>query len=127
MRDALDLSDVVNAVGVALGHAWRGLGAWWRGEAGKGAGKVGGLVGSLVGRKDGESGSSHARSEPMVSPFDDRMALAGPAVPAAVRDTSPGGTRALYGDEALGVNGGEYRSLRDSSWESSPRGSVSRQ
>lgn len=103
VRDALDLSDIANAVWVALGFAWRGLVGWWNGSsASKGtAGKVVGLVATAAAKRRGDR---EGRSgEQGVSPFDDSMAAPGPAVPGPAQDARPGRTRTFDGHDALNV------------------------
>lgn len=122
VRDALDLSDVVNAVWVALKFAWRALKNWWNGSS-TSRGPVGKVVDLLADaaakRRDGRSGEDgeSGRSQQSVSPFDDSMAVAGPAVPHAARDPAPPGrVRTFNGESALGFYGdGEYVPLRGNS------------
>jgi hypothetical protein len=101
VRDALDLSDVANAVWVALGLAWEGLVRWWWSDKAASAkrgpvGRVIGLVGSAVATrkgKDSREGKGHA-----VSPFDERVAaVSGPAVPDPAFGSGPGRTRTFNG------------------------------
>lgn len=137
VRDALDLSDVVDAVWVAVGFAWVGLGRWVKGQGGnesetetKRRGLVGGVVGGVVGfvgsvvdkRREGREFKGlrvdgYGRA---VSPFDDRAAPAGsgPAVPDAVFGSGPGRTRTFDGDSLWlgrtrgGIGEREYEPLR---------------
>ena len=105
IRDAFDLSDIANAVWVALGLARKGLVRWWNSDKGASAkkgpvGTVVGLVGSAVAkRKEGRERAG--RDGFAVSPFDDSVAAAPgpgrPAVPDPARGSGPGRARTFNG------------------------------
>lgn len=118
IRDAIDLSDIANAVWVALGLAWRSLVRWWNGSS-TNKGPVGvavGMIADAVGKRRGLKGGRVHRQE--LSPFDDSMAATGPAMPDPARDARPGRTRTFNGHSDVGVpaaRGGqrtEYEPLR---------------
>ena len=140
--DALDLSDVANAIWVALGFGWEGLVRWARGEGRDDdptvkRGPVGrlirfiiGVVGKMLGlvfgmRKAKGKDEREEGDGDGVSPFDERVAAVHspepPAVPDAAFGSGPGRVRTYNGH-----GDGEFEPLqsggsRDSSYsERSP-------
>jgi len=128
VRDALDLSDVANAVWVALGLAWEAMVRWWKSEGPTAGatkrgpvGKAVGVVTGLLGKKE-EKGSRAEDDGFEVSPFDERVAaVPGPALPDPAFGSGPGRTRTFngHGQDSLWLGttrGGdvsrEYRPLR---------------
>jgi hypothetical protein len=134
VRDALDLSDVANAVWVALGLAWEGAVRWWKSE-GKDAdgaaaaergpvGKVlGFVVGAVIGKNEKKGKGEGVEGERLaaVSPFDERVAAVpspGPAVPDPAFGSGPRRTRTFdgHGQDSVWARGGhgerEYEPLR---------------
>lgn len=118
MRDAIDLSDIANAVWVGLGLAWRSLVRWWNGSQTK-KGPTGlavGMIVDAVGKRRGKKGGSGDRQG--LSPFDDSMAATGPAMPHPAQESRPGRTRTFNGHDDSGMpmaHGGqrtEYEPLR---------------
>lgn len=118
IRDAIDLSDIANAVWVGLGLAWRSLVRWWNGSHTK-QGPTGLAVGVIidaVGKRRGKKGASGDRQE--LSPFDDSMAATGPVMPDPAQESRPGRTRTFNGHDGINMpmaHGGqrsEYESLR---------------
>lgn len=119
IRDAVDLSDIVNAVWIALKFGWRSLKNWWNGSSQRRGpiGKAIDLVADAAAkRKNASNGDDFEtrRAEQGVSPFDDSMAVAGPAVPHPARDPAPPGrVRTFNGEHALRTHGEtEYAPLR---------------
>lgn len=111
IRDAFDLSDIANAVWVALGYAWLSFVRWWNAPS-ESQGPIGKLAGAVVGK--GKMVVSSRR----VSPFDDSMAVREPAMPGRTRSSAPGRTRTFNGHDDFGTPleyGGqrtEYEPLR---------------
>ena len=132
VRDALDLSDVANAVWMALELAWEGLVRWWKSEGDAAGGVKRGPVGRVVGFVGGavmgsrkkESSKVEENALAPVSPFDERVAAVpspGPAVPDRAFESGPGRARtfdghgqdSLWSGTARGGRGErEYQSLR---------------
>ena len=118
VRDAFDLSDIANAIWVGLGLAWRSLVSWWtESRTKKGpAGLAVGMIVDAVGKRRGAKSAGGDRQE--LSPFDDRMAATGPAMPDPARESRPGRTRTFNGHDDIGTpvaHAGqrmEYESLR---------------
>lgn len=103
IRDALDLSDIANAVWVGLGLAWRNLVRWWNGSQTK-KGPTGlaiGVIIDAVGKRRGAKNGSENRQG--LSPFDDSMAATGPTMPDPARESRPGRTRTFNGHHDLGL------------------------
>jgi hypothetical protein len=100
IRDALDLSDIANAVWVGLGLGWRGLVSWWNGSrTNKGAtGLTVGMIVDCFGKRRGKKGN---RQE--LSSFDDSMTTTGPAIPDPARESRLGRTRTFNGHDDFGV------------------------
>jgi hypothetical protein len=112
VRDALDLSDVANAVWVALGLAWERAVRWWKSEGTDADGAaaadakrgpvgrvLGFVVGAVVGKRE-KKGKCSGGGLTAVSPFDERLAAVpspGPAVPDPAFGSGPGRTRTLDG------------------------------
>jgi len=103
IRDAVDLSDIANAVWVGLGLAWRSLVSWWtESRTKKGpAGLAVGMIVDAVGKRRGAKSAGGDRQE--LSPFDDRMAATGPAMPDPARESRPGRTRTFNGHDDFGM------------------------
>lgn len=112
IRDALDLSDIANAIWVGLGLGWSGLVRWWNGSrTNKGpTGLAVGLIIDAMGKRRGKKSD-----KPELSPFDNSMATTGPAIPDPTRESRPGRTRTFNGHDDLGVpmaRRTEYEALR---------------
>lgn len=133
IRDAIDLSDIANAIYVALGFAWTGLVRWWNGSSktnGSGAanttssrsankGPIGAVIGMAIAAVEKRRGlRNDSRGEQQISPFDDSMAVSGPARPDHARYPVPGRARTFNGHDDFGMPrayGGqrtEYEPLR---------------
>jgi hypothetical protein len=130
IRDAVDLSDIANAVWVALGLAWRSLVCWRTGSGsnnGTNKGPLGMAIGMIVAAAGKRETTKRGRGVGQgLSPFDDSMAATEPAMPGPARASSSGRTRTFNGRDDLGMpmahhaQRTEYASLRgDDSRESS--------
>ena len=111
IRDALDLSDIANAVWVGLGLAWRSLVNWWNGSRtnkGPTGVAVGMIVDALGKRRVAKNGNENKQE---LSPFDDSMATSGPAIPDPAQESRPGRTRTFNGhdDMSMSVTHGGHR------------------
>ena len=102
IRDALDLSDIANAVWVGLGLAWRGLVNWWNGSR-TNKGPTGVAVGMIVDAVGKHRAKGRSGNRQGVSPFDDSMAATGPAMPDPARESRPGRTRTFNGHDSMGM------------------------
>lgn len=100
IRDAFDLSDIANAVWVALGYAWVSFVRWWNAPSAD-RGPIGRLVEAVAGK--GKMVVDGRRGKPDVSPFDDNMAVNEPAMPHRARNSAPGRTRTFNGHDAFGT------------------------
>ena len=117
IRDALDLSDIANAVWVGLGLAWRGLVNWWNGSR-TNKGPTGVAVGMIIDAVGKHRAKGRSGNRQGVSPFDDSMAATGPALPEPAQESRPGRTRTFNGHDGMGMpmaqtgHGTEYEPLR---------------
>jgi hypothetical protein len=122
IRDAIDLSDIANAVWMALGYGWHGLVRWWKGSSADkvaNTGPVGHVIAMVASAAKKRRGlSNEGRDNQGASPFDDSMAAVAPTMPDPARDLVPGRTRTFNGHDDFGrpaVFGGqrtEYEPLR---------------
>jgi hypothetical protein len=120
IRDAIDLSDIANAIWMALGYGWHGLVRWWNGPKIANKGPIGHVVVTLVSAaKKRRDLINEGRDKQGASPFDDSMAAAGPTAPIPARNSAPGRTRTFNGHgefgrpTAFGGQRTEYEPLRD--------------
>lgn len=105
--DAIDLSDIANAIWVALGFAWQSLAHWWKGSSADNSASRGplgvavGMVVAAAGKGRGSKTTGDHRRE--LSPFDDSMATTVPSMPRPARGSMTGRTRTFDGHDDLGM------------------------
>jgi hypothetical protein len=106
IRDAIDLSDIANAVWMALGYGWHGLVRWWKGSSADkvaSTGPVGHMIGMVVSAaKKRRDLVKDDRDKQGPSPFDDSTAAVAPTAPDLARDSTPGRTRTFNGHDGYG-------------------------